>query len=788
MEHSMGTAKTILPASNASSRVEPPAASLNSSDTSVLKGTRIVGVTGDLILNTNLFAVPANPNLSSGPWPMPHREDMLGGSHYMFDLVRGCWSGEKGEVSPDVFLLGHSKLITEQAISVWQPFVKEIRNGAKEDVWRIANTLLATFPSSEDGGGFKRVEQRYKAYIGALVEQLSETYSDFESLADVIVIDDANLGYRDNRQAFTKIDPSVTEGCQIILKTRSPLYDSLLWEYLESDRRLKDRLTVVVSVESLRIEGIEVPRSKSWDEFLENLSTIMHTRAMSRLVGNSNRIVVSMPNSAIVVFKSGRLEHFIYHPTELEDHWLISHPGRTEGSTSIVTAAVCRSFIAGLDFRSFPDNGKRALAASRYSHLRGGGEVGSRNPNESWYAGRLSELVADAASKLAASVPEDFASIFQDGREGPVYQTDNSKARFESSILGHIIGANESEVLELAVEIVERGLEPEKKGIPHTKFGKYTAVDRGEVEKANQVAELIRNYGLNRQDQRPLSLAVFGQPGSGKSFSVEQIAGAIMADSKVLTYNLSQIQDLRELKHPFDEIRHVSVRGQIPLVFWDEFDTHEYSWLKSFLAPMQDAVFASDGQVYPFGKAIFVFAGGMTRSFSEFLDRHTEKDTNGSSFTEKARSEKIPDFVSRLRGYLDIKGVNPEIGKLDYLVRRAIILRTALEKLAPHLIGSAGDGMASIDQYVTRAFLTVPHYRHGARSIDALVGMSSLQTATRFGVEQLPSHEQMDLHTSTNLRLEAQEILTEDEKGQMFLPLLETKMRRGAAPRERRRR
>ena len=56
-------------------------------------------------------------------------------------------------------------------------------------------------------------------------------------------------------------------------------------------------------------------------------------------------------------------------------------------------------------------------------------------------------------------------------------------------------------------------------------------------------------------------------------------------------------------------VRDEVLRGNTPVVFWDEFDSREYHWLQYLLAPMQDGKF-QDGQInHPIGKSVFIFAG-----------------------------------------------------------------------------------------------------------------------------------------------------------------------------------
>jgi hypothetical protein len=132
------------------------------------------------------------------------------------------------------------------------------------------------------------------------------------------------------------------------------------------------------------------------------------------------------------------------------------------------------------------------------------------------------------------------------------------------------------------------------------------------------------------------------------------------------------------------------------------------------------------------------------------------------------RGAKGPDFVSRLRGFIDIKGPNPvsgDSGDLSHIIRRAIMLRSAVTRLYPHL-ADAQTGMLSISTNVVRAFLVANSYLHGARSLEAIVSMSGLSHAGHFGPAQLPSADLLRLHVTTDFQEHVRE-------AQLELPVVE---------------
>jgi len=292
----------------------------------------------------------------------------------------------------------------------------------------------------------------------------------------------------------------------------------------------------------------------------------------------------------------------------------------------------------------------------------------------------------------------------------------------------------------IARQIVQAGFDKALREVPIGRFGGLVTVDRREIEALHSIQSLIAEYCRNPQ-KKPLSVAVFGPPGSGKSFGVEQVAKSILGDISVLTFNLSQFSQPEDLYDALHQVRDVGLSGKIPLVFWDEFDTplnsQPLGWLRYLLAPMQDGSFQEGQLVHPIGRCIFVFAGGTSHCMEEFGTQLTE---------EQKRTAKLPDFVSRLRGFLNVLGPNPkENTSWDpfFILRRAIVLRSIFERNTPQIIQNKA---VNIDLGILRALLKTRNYKHGVRSMESIVGMSTLAGKSAYERSSLPSEEQLNLH------------------------------------------
>lgn len=198
---------------------------------------------------------------------------------------------------------------------------------------------------------------------------------------------------------------------------------------------------------------------------------------------------------------------------------------------------------------------------------------------------------------------------------------------------------------------------------------------------------------------------------------------------------------------------------------------------------MQDGLFRGRTGEYKVGRAIFLFSGGTSHTYKEFVDgqpeaaeeHHTDpcdrihpqgpvEATPGDSATNSAiasdarsaaaiemRLSKVVDSTSRLRGYLDVMGINdrksaPMPSKVICL-RRAVLLRSLLEIHAKPIFVSYSNGVrrARIDRQVVKAFLHQREYKHGVRSMEAIIQMSHWLDG-EFVAASLPSMKQLEMH------------------------------------------
>ena len=259
-------------------------------------------------------------------------------------------------------------------------------------------------------------------------------------------------------------------------------------------------------------------------------------------------------------------------------------------------------------------------------------------------------------------------------------------------------------------KLIDGGIEklsPEAKTF-HPEHAEYGMFTESEAKQLNKIVDLVKNYRNLKAPSRPLCLAIFGAPGSGKSFLVNKFPELLKKQggkSKLASLkeiNLSQLSSVDLLGEALYKARKDSEsEDKVPFIFFDEFDSKldsaPWGWLRWFLAPMQDGVFIYKDKKEELKEGVYVFAGGTTCSFKDF----------GRSDPEAFSLAKGPDFISRLRGYLDLPGINAK-QKQEY--RRAALLNVFMRKYN-----------VSIKEPLRRALINVGRYKHGARSMEALI-------------------------------------------------------------------
>ncbi|CAK46794.1 hypothetical protein M747DRAFT_318522 [Aspergillus niger ATCC 13496] len=284
--------------------------------------------------------------------------------------------------------------------------------------------------------------------------------------------------------------------------------------------------------------------------------------------------------------------------------------------------------------------------------------------------------------------------------------------------------------------------------MPSARFGNLITADRGEVDGFRKIANMVHEWYLSNDESKPLSIAVFGQPGSGKSFGVKEVIKSILAaDGKGITdleFNLSQFREETDLRHAFEVIRGKALSREVPIVFFDEFDStfqeRELGWLPHFIKPIKEGKYKDGAVERPLGRGIYIFIGGTKTNHDDFFKSLSNGDDSGGDPHRKVKE----DFRTALKGYVDILGPS-QLGDQDmnyFPIRRAILLRSMLERIFKFAKGKP----IEMDTGVRNALLFTPTVLHGARSLESILSMSKINAGNPIKVNDICKEDQRKLH------------------------------------------
>ena len=552
---------------------------------------------------------------------------------------------------------------------------------------------------------------------------------------DLLVLDDAGNYFRKRKDLWPSCIKNNNSSFPIILKMSAPLCKGRLFTMLKEKQ--KENLVVIISGEDLRKSVISLSRQLSWERLTEDFMwqirynpDIEDLRTLPRLIirfGVEGAIYYSYDNGIPTAC-------LIYDPLSYEGRYKDRFTGGMQGLSDAFTAGfVTKFYQKGVP--AVTEAIKYGLFCAQSFQKYGFG------PYEEEPHYRHKDTFTPVSDKepvyFDVSIPDLLSLVVKDQQ--------GSWTILES--------LKEVEIEATAKTIVEKGWKGHSGKIPIGVFGALSTIDRGEIESFQSIRNLFREYLSDPYHIKPLSIAVFGPPGSGKSFGVHQLAKSLeQYPIEKVEFNLSQFKDPGDLIVAFHKVRDMVLSGKVPLVFFDEFDTktpETLGWLRHFLSPMQDGTFREGESVHSIGKAIFVFAGGICHSVNEFQAR---KNSGGiEKFDDlEFHNAKGTDFKSRLRGYVNIKGCNNDSPEdTTYIIRRAMVLRVLLKEKASSIFDA--NDTARIDPGVLRAFLMVPKFYHGIRSMEAIIDMSMLSGKDSFEQSSLPPHEQIALHTNEML-------------------------------------
>lgn len=720
-------------------------------------------VTGDIVLDYHIYE-GRRKHYGDGVSPGVRIVSQAGGAALIHDLLEELmkqessprWASHLAVETPKATLSSAAIDTAQHAYAFWRPFPENEPEDKQH--WLVSEKM-----------GFGAVQAAPPCESWTAAERLPDE-------PDIIVLSDGGMGFRGTADCWIDLDFGVAKW--IVLKTASPFFTGELWEKLSRDDEIVKKLVIVVSARELRKSTARISSGLSWEETIENL--LRDLQGNLQLLRRCRHLIVAFESEGGIWIdfapasdNSHCKVHFVYDPPTIEgDHAQSPRAGDAFGFLSCLTAAVAWQLVwhrklVELEQKSEDDNPDLAAALE-------GGLSAMRNLREEGHGPAAGKAEGFPAQRLAnvIQLPRHRYSIATFSCDGPIDA--NGSANIDWSILresrrllsSKTRAGSQSDLARLVVMNGPIALA----NLPQLQIGKLLSVDRHEIETLRTISQLIRDYRDHDSGKRPLSLGVFGPPGSGKSFAVQELAEMLGKKGAWREFNLSQFKSPDDLIGAFHQIRDLVLKDLLPLAFFDEFDSQKFRWLQYLLAPMQDGKFQEGQLSHPLGKCILIFAGGTSWSFETLgppvptacgCDAHILPDTKD---LDEFRLAKGPDFKSRLDGYLNVIGPNqrkvspPAAGtKPEHLqrvagylfgddrqdayfrIRRALMIRSFLKCEIDHKL--------KIDEGLLHALLNTPTYNHGSRSLEKILQPLKSAMPDTIHRSSLAPRGQLDMHT-----------------------------------------
>ena len=294
-------------------------------------GARTVVVAGDLTLDWNIAHV-ASGDGPSATWTAEEQTRIScqrGGAALLGDLVAAATASLSEHSTASIRVTqpevpcepppGPTDKRFHHSFALWTQFEK--------GVWRVSQFLGVNRKDDGGPGG---------AASGS---------TDGTSNAELVVLDDAGLGFRDEPACWPI---AVRDGNPrwIILKMARPVAQGQLWDSLLKDHAA--RLIVLMTIEDLRRTEVQISERLSWERTAQDiLWELTHNPRVNGLSRCAHVIISFGTSGAVLLSREQDCTKGILlsEPTVMEGGWERPNGGRMIGSTATLTAAIARQVL-----------------------------------------------------------------------------------------------------------------------------------------------------------------------------------------------------------------------------------------------------------------------------------------------------------------------------------------------------------------------------------------------------------------------------------------------------------
>lgn len=243
-------------------------------------------------------------------------------------------------------------------------------------------------------------------------------------------------------------------------------------------------------------------------------------------------------------------------------------------------------------------------------------------------------------------------------------------------------------------------------------LGDYVTLD---FEHSIHIMELIKkieNYYKDLTIKRPLNFIMIADSGFGKSHFIKSVANKMKKFNIVpITFNMANMEEMYDFQHPLEEIRNYKISDNLPLLFIDEFDSHDDNY--AVLLPlMWDGELYISNQTLKLGKLVIILAGSNKRIKSLL----SGIKSGNKKIKIKTSERKIIDLFSRINGgSFNIPSLDYKRGTRNRKVDKICIAISLLKR-------KYGEELELIPWSILK-FIADTKFEYGVRSINYLIDL-----------------------------------------------------------------
>ncbi|HOO89887.1 MAG TPA: hypothetical protein PLA74_03605 [Syntrophales bacterium] len=241
----------------------------------------------------------------------------------------------------------------------------------------------------------------------------------------------------------------------------------------------------------------------------------------------------------------------------------------------------------------------------------------------------------------------------------------------------------------------------------------YCTLDEKHIADVQHMLTRIKAYADDLTQTRPLNFLMFASPGAGKSHFIDCVAKNLSSrDVTAITFNMASMSSPDDLMRPLDEARNAKVEDELPLLFFDEFDSSVENY--GLLLPLLwDGSLSLGERDLKLGKTVVVLAGSNP-ALEETLTHAKSMATDVP--LPQGMTSKAVDLFSRINGA--VISIPPFFEPAKGIDRRADKVAIGCQLLKKRF----GSDLEMVPIALLR-MIAATRFRYGVRSIAHLIDL-----------------------------------------------------------------